>query len=164
MTKTTLSLIYKMSSTQLIILKPNSHFTCRYGDSQEMTTEHPFYDRLNSHPRISKPLINAYLGQGFQGLVVADKEDNYHCLVVGGNNGYTQLDNEIAYELYSFDQPAGKVADLNAETEITFCDMELDDEVYKYYKTFFNELFVTHTLTEEKLMEMLKEKFNIGTC
>ena len=91
-----------MSSTRLVTLKPNSYFTCCYGDQPEMTSDHLFYARLKSHPKISKPLINLYLGQGFQGLVVADDQDNYHCLVVGGNNGYTQLDNEIAYELYSF--------------------------------------------------------------
>lgn len=154
------SIIDNLRSYQLIIMDlvtltrmdGNTH----YGTCSQLTKDDFLYDSLVTHSNKNiKPMAYGYLGLGHYGVIIDDGIGNYHCLFVGGSNGYERLECSTSYQLYTFNNPSGKIDELSHETEIVFNKISMNPEVLKLCYELLDD---DCPKTEEDFHEKIKQK------
>lgn len=137
-----------------------SHLTHNFSDCIEMKPDDPTYLLMKKYnPNKMTPMVYVPAGMGHFGVIVKDQNDNYHSIVMGGSNDWERLENLLAFSLYRFNEPSGKVSDLCDDTKITFNYATMNKPTSRIYgylikddikSLTFDEI---HTLFMNKLKE-----------
>ncbi|XWV25176.1 putative ORFan [Tupanvirus deep ocean] len=127
----------------------------KFGECNKIDKTSDLYNSCLQHSNKNiKPLAWIYLGMGHNAVVIDDGNEFYHFLHVGGSNDWERIARTKAYHLYKFDEPSGKMNDLNNNTFIYPNDINMVEAVEKIY----NKLAYGTDLLKD--MEKFDEAFN----
>ncbi|XWV26437.1 putative orfan [Tupanvirus soda lake] len=88
---------------------------------------------INHKNKNIKPLAWAYLGMGHYAIIIDDDNGFYHSLHIGGSNDWERLANVVSYNLYNFDEPCGRISDLDTDLNIYPNNMNMVNKINKIY-------------------------------
>lgn len=132
-----------------------SFFQTNYKYCTNESIPEQFIAGISLHSNKKLQLVSyIYLGMGHYGLIISDSFGFYHCLLMGGSNSHERLYNTIAYMLYQFDMPHGRMENLYPSTNIIFYNIEMVDYVSKIYYSLYDD--IQNYKNEDSLYQRLK--------